>query len=167
MPHALQPGRPLLLGLGNPILTDDRVGLLVAERLHARLPPESADLRLVHVGGIELLHVLEGHRRVALIDSIEPGKASPGELRRIALDEIATHYAPLTPHNAGLAHCLGLGRACGLEMPEDLRVYAIGVCDPYTFSEDCTEAVERAIPGIVETLWAELFGPGGAWILPP
>ncbi|HOX42109.1 MAG TPA: hydrogenase maturation protease [Myxococcota bacterium] len=160
-----RPDVPLVLGLGNPILTDDRVGLLVAERLHARLPEGAAALQLVHVGGLELLHVLEGYRRVVLIDSIEPGKAAPGELRRIALEDIASTYAPITPHNAGLAHCLGLGRACGLEMPEDLRIYAVGVCDPYTFSETCSQAVEAAVPRVVETVWRELFGPGGAWIL--
>jgi hydrogenase maturation protease len=161
------PDVPLILGLGNPILTDDRVGLLVAEQLHARLPVGTAELRLAYVGGLELLHVLEGHHRVALIDSIEPGKAAPGELRRIALEDIASSYAPITPHNAGLVHCLGLGRACGLEMPEDLKIYAVGVCDPYTFSERCTEAVAEAVPRVVEALWSELFGPAGAWFLHP
>jgi hydrogenase maturation protease len=154
---------PLILGLGNPILTDDRVGLEVAEALFARLPAGSVELKLVYVGGIELLHVLEGHRRVVLIDSIEPDKARPGELRRIALEDIASSYAPLTPHNAGLPHCLGLGRACGLAMPEDLRIYAVGVCDPYTFSESCTEEVAAAVPRAVELVWRDLFGPGGAW----
>jgi hypothetical protein len=46
-------------------------------------------------------------------------------------------------------------------MPDVVRVFGIGVCDPYTFSECCTEQVERAIPAIVDTIAAATFGPEG------
>lgn len=153
---ALQP--LLIVALGNPILSDDRVGLEVARRLLDRLPPGTAELRECSVGGIELLHVLEGWERVLIIDAVEPGVLPPGEMRELAVSALAQAHAPLTPHNAGLHHCLELGRACGLQMPDEVRVFAIGVRDPYTFSERCTAEVEQAIPGIVDEIAARVLG---------
>jgi len=158
----------LIVGLGNPILRDDRVGLLVARALFERLPRGRAVLREASVGGIELLHVLEGFRRALIIDALEPGLSGttslePGEVRELALAELERPDPPLTPHNAGLAHCLRFGRACGLSMPEELRLFAIGVRDPYTFDERCTDEVARAIPRIVEQIEERVFGPSGCW----
>ena len=70
----------LILGLGNPILTDDRVGHEVARALHARRPAGSAALVEACAGGMELLHVLEGWQRVLVIDAVEPGRLAPGEV---------------------------------------------------------------------------------------
>jgi hydrogenase maturation protease len=168
--------KPLILALGNPILTDDRAGLDVARALAQRLPADAVELTEVSVGGVELLHFLEGHRRVLLLDALEPGlptrgklipgELGPGEVEELALTDLAHTSPPLTPHNAGLLDCLALGRLCGLEMPDEILIYAIGVSDPYTFGERCTPAVEAAVPRIVERVWADVFGPGGRWARP-
>ena len=157
--------KPLILGLGNPILTDDRVGLEVARALHERQPAGSTEFVEAYVGGVELLNVLEGWKRVVLIDSVEPGRQKPGELKEIPLEDLATKYTPITPHNAGLVHCLGLGRACGMEMPEDLVVFTIGVKESFVFSESCTEVVAKTIPENVEHIHQRLFGSEGRWRL--
>ncbi|MBN2495055.1 MAG: hydrogenase maturation protease [Deltaproteobacteria bacterium] len=162
--YAAEPGAcPLILGLGNPILGDDRIGLEVARALHARLPPGAAALCEAELGGMELMDRLEGWRKVALIDALEPGALEPGALVELELDDLATRYAPLTPHNAGLCHCLELGMRLGMQMPDDLVVFAIGVQDPYTFSEQLTAPLAQALPGLVEEIFERLFGPVGRW----
>lgn len=154
---------PLIVGLGNPILSDDRVGLEVARALFARLPPGAAELREASVGGIELLPLLEGRRRVLLVDAVEPGRLAPGEVVEIAPVELERRYPPMSPHNAGFAHCVAFARACGLEMPDDVRIFGIGVRDPYTLGERCSPEVERAVPRIAALLEERLFGPQGSW----
>ena len=48
--------KTLVLGLGNPILTDDGVGVRVAEAVRAKLPPDSAiEVSEVSVGGLRLM----------------------------------------------------------------------------------------------------------------
>ena len=155
--------RPLILGLGNPILRDDRAGLEIVRALHARLPEGAADVCEASVGGIELLHLLDGHDRVLIVDSLEPGHLTPGEVREIPLGQLAQQYTPISPHNAGLLHCLELGRVCGMHMPNEVHVFAIGVCDPYTFSESCTDVVQAALPGIVDHIYEQVFCPHGYW----
>jgi hydrogenase maturation protease len=154
---------PLILALGNPILTDDRVGLEVGQRLHARLAPGAADLEEASVGGHELLHILEGYDRVVIVDAVEAGHLQPGEVRELPLESLERNYAPITPHNAGLLDCLKVGRALGMHMPEDLVVFAIGVEEARTLSEQMTPKVAAAVPAIVEHVFERLFGAGGRW----
>jgi len=148
----------LILGLGNPILTDDRVGHEVARALHARRPTGSASLVEACVGGMELLHVLEGWEQVLVLDAVEPGRLAPGEVAELSLEDLEQKQLAISPHVAGLGMCLRFGRTCGLRMPEQVRVFGIGVVDPYTFGERCTPPVEQALPGIVDAIEREFFG---------
>ena len=157
---------PLILALGNPILTDDRVGLEVGRQLHARLAPGTADFVEASVGGHELLHIVEGYDRVVLVDAVEAGHLEPGAVREIPLAALERSYAPITPHNAGLLDCLKLGRALGMHMPDELAVFAIGVEEARTLSEQMTPRVAAAVPAIVDHVYAQLFGPGGRWATP-
>jgi hydrogenase maturation protease len=147
----------LILGLGNPILSDDRVGLEVARSLHSRRPPGSTALAEACAGGLELLHVLEGWRRVVIIDAVEPGRLAPGEVSELGLEELGQQQLALSPHLAGLGVCLDLGRVCGLSMPEEVRVFGVGVSDPYTFGECLTPEVEQALPELVAAIERQVF----------
>ena len=154
---------PLILALGNPILTDDRVGLEVGRLLHARLAPGTADFEEASVGGHELLHILDGYDRVVIVDALEAGHLEPGEVRELPLESLERNYAPITPHNAGLLDCLKVGRALGMHMPADLVVFAIGVQEARTLSEQMTPRVAAAVPAIVDHVFERLFGAGGRW----
>jgi hypothetical protein len=84
----------------------------------------------------------------------------------LALDELQPTATAISPHTAGLGQCLELGRRCGLQMPAEVRVFVIGVSDPYTFGERCTPAVAEAIPRAVERIAERVFGPQG-WLRRP
>jgi hydrogenase maturation protease len=150
----------LLLGLGNPILCDDGVGLIVARELHARLPEGACALEEAALGGFELLPLLQGWRRVVIVDAAEGLGLAPGEVVELELDARGGGPTPVTPHHAGLPHALELGRTLGLELPEEIRVFAIGVREARRFSERCTEEVARAIPTIVELIRQRAFSDG-------
>ncbi len=150
------PGQLLYLGLGNPVLCDDRVGHEVASALHRRATPGSAELELASVGGLELLHLLEGFRRVVIVDAFEPGFLPPGEVAELDLEELTARPSALSPHTASLKHCLELGRLCGLPMPEEVRVFVVGVVETRRFGERCTPEVEAAIPAAVDAIAAAL-----------
>jgi hydrogenase maturation protease len=143
----------LILGLGNCVLGDDRVGLEVARLVYERLPAGTASFSEASVGGIELLHVLEGYQRVVIVDALKPGRLAPGDVQEIPVSELQSCYSPMTPHNAGLFTALDFGRACGLCMPTEVRIFGIGVEDPFSFSEECTPTVADAIPNAVDVIY--------------
>ncbi|MGB2852819.1 MAG: hydrogenase maturation protease, partial [Dehalococcoidia bacterium] len=63
--------KTLVLGLGNPILSDDAVGLRVVEELEGRVDQQEVKLVETTVAGLGLLDFLTGHDRAIIIDSIQ------------------------------------------------------------------------------------------------
>ena len=140
--------RLLLLGLGNDILTDDAVGLHVVHELQRELAGNPAiDCRETTEMGLALLDFITGYRAVAIVDSIQTGKEAPGflhELDATALNQLTGR----TPHFVGVSETLALGKQLGLPMPEQVRIYAIEVEDPFTLGTALTPALQAALPGI-------------------
>jgi hypothetical protein len=54
----------------------------------------------------------------------------------------------------GVGETLALGRQLGLAMPEQVKIFAIEVEDPFTLGTDLTPALQSALPGIVERIAA-------------
>ena len=72
--------KTLVLGLGNPILTDDGVGVYAAATVREALPPDSPiDVSEVSVGGLGLMERMLGYDRVILIDAFQHGGGQPGD----------------------------------------------------------------------------------------
>ena len=64
--------KTLIIGLGNPILTDDGVGVKIAQQLESIIDLNAhPDLTITEAsaGGIRLMEVMLGYDRVVLIDA--------------------------------------------------------------------------------------------------
>jgi hydrogenase maturation protease len=141
--------RLLVLGLGNDILTDDAIGLHVAHALRSELAGiPSVNVRETTEMGLALLDFITGYRVVVIVDSIQTGQATPGFLHE--LDAPALYQLTgRTPHFVGVGETLALGKQLGLAMPEQVKIFAIEVEDPFTVSTALTPALQAALPGIV------------------
>ena len=104
----------LVIGLGNPIMGDDDLGLAALARLERewRLPPA---VRLVDGGtwGMRLLPVIERAAAILLLDAIDAGRA-PGDLivlEREELPRLLQHK--LSSHQVVMAEVLALAELRG------------------------------------------------------
>jgi hydrogenase maturation protease len=143
--------RTLVLGLGNPILSDDSVGLRVVQELQKVLPPqEDVVIDEDHWGGLRLMERLTGFDRAIIIDAIQTG-AAPGTIRILHPSEIPTQHSA-SAHDVNLPTALAFGRQMGLHLPPDdsIVLVAIEAEDVLTFGEQCTPAVAAAIPHAVK-----------------
>jgi len=144
----------LVLGLGNDVLTDDAIGLLVARRLQVELADQPAiEVRETTEMGLALLDYICGYGAAVIVDSVQTGQAPAGfvhELDAAALKQLSGR----TPHFVGLGETLALGRQLGLAMPEQVKVFAVEVSDPFTLSTQMTPALQAALPGITERIAA-------------
>jgi hydrogenase maturation protease len=151
--------RTLVLGLGNPLLTDDGVGLRVARELRALLAarPE-VDVGEDYHGGLRLMERMIGYERAVVVDAIRTG-GTAGTVRSLALDELPTRHGA-SAHDADLSTALELGRRAGVHLPERRSVLLVGIeaADVTTFGERCTAEVEAAVPRAVEAVLAALAG---------
>jgi hydrogenase maturation protease len=159
MSGGASPRRTLVLGLGNPILSDDAVGLEVARRLKAEL----AGVPGVEVdedfnGGLRLMERLAGYDRAVIVDAIVSG-AAPGTVHLLTAGDMPTQRT-VCAHDVSLPTALALGRRSGLHLPEtsEIHVIAVEAADVMTFSEELTPAVAAAVPLAVQAARQALQG---------
>jgi len=89
--------KTLVVGLGNPILTDDGVGVKVAyevEKAIAAAPVENAGVGDIDVieacaGGLRLMELMIGYDRLVLIDAFTAANGhKPGTIHRLSFDDL-------------------------------------------------------------------------------
>jgi hydrogenase maturation protease len=149
----------LIIGLGNDILTDDAVGMKVAREVAALGLPD-VDVVELSVGGLSLMEAMIGYRRVVLIDAIMTRDGEPGAVYTLDLDNLPGTLNTASAHDTNLATALRAGREFGADLPADdeITIIAIEAEDVLTFGEQCTPAVEAAVPvaaGVVQQVLAQ------------
>ena len=147
--------KTLILGLGNPLITDDSIGLRVAAELRTRLTGRGdVDVAEDYWGGLRLMEQMVGYQRAIIVDAIQTG-AAPGTIHRLATTDVPTQRSA-SSHDMNLPTALALGRQAGLALPEDRNILLVGIEaeDILNFGETCTPAVAAAVPRAV----AEVLG---------
>ena len=150
--------RTLILGLGNPILSDDSVGLRVARALEDRLNQPEITVMETSVAGLDFLDLLAGYDRAIIIDAIQTREGKVGQVYRLEPEALNTTRHAITSHDVDFATALELGNRLGLALPQQIIIFAIEVENVSSFSEECTPEVEGAIPVCVAMIIQELNG---------
>ena len=151
--------KTLILGLGNPILSDDSVGFRIAQALMGRFDEEEVMVMESDLAGLSLLDLLLGYDKVIIVDSIQTRGGKVGQVYRLSPEDFAATRHAVSPHDVNLITALELGKRLGLDMPKEIVIFAIEVQDVITFSESCTTRVESAIPKVVEMVAEEVGKP--------
>jgi hydrogenase maturation protease len=140
--------RTLVLGLGNPILRDDGVGIRVAQKLSDLL---DGDPDIVveedYWGGLRLMERMIGFDRAIIIDAIVTHSEPPGTIMQLRADDMPTQRSA-SAHDVNLPTALELGRQSGAHLPGDNDILLIGIEaeDVQTFDESLSPAVHEAVP---------------------
>ena len=145
--------KTLVLGLGNPILSDDAVGIRIAEGL--KLKTRVQDVVETSEAGVALLDYVVGYDRLVIIDSIMTEKGKPGELYKLGLEDLKPAMNLSSSHGVDISTAFALGERLGFSMPKHVAIYAVEITDNTTFAEKCTQKVEERIPFIVRRIAEE------------
>jgi len=139
-----------ILGIGNPILTDDGVGIKVAQKLKE----ENPKLEVIETSeaGIALLDLITGYDKLIIIDSIKTEKGKLGDLYKLELEDLKPAKDFSSSHGIGIATAFELGQRLGYSMPKYTSIYAVEVKDNTTFGEKCTREVKERIPFIAKQI---------------
>ncbi len=144
----------VIIGLGNDILRDDGVGIYAARDLEGAFPTDLVTVKTAAVAGIDLLHLLAGHRLAIIIDAMVTGKHPPGTVLRINANELPPPTEFVQSHNLHLPTAMEFGAQLGFDMPQRVEVIAVEVKDYQTFGEreEMSDAVREAIPEVEKTV---------------
>jgi len=148
----------LVVGLGNPILSDDGVGIRVAREVAGQVHDPRVTVTETSGAGLSLLDSIAGYDRVIIVDSIQTKEGNPGQIYHLGLEDFSLTKYFSSPHQINLATALELGRMLGMAMPQKVTIFAVEAKDVTTFSERCTPEVERVVPGVVKMVLEELNG---------
>ena len=142
--------KTLILGIGNPILTDDRVGIKIAQKLKEEKP----ELEIVETSevGISLLDIIVGYNKLIIIDSIKTEKGNPGDLYRLELEDLKPAKDLSSSHGIGIATAFELEKGLGYRMSKYTSIYAVEVKDNTTFGENCSQKIRERIPLITKQI---------------
>jgi hydrogenase maturation protease len=142
--------KKLVLGVGNPILTDDGVGIFVARELK-RLNLPGVEIEELPASGLELLDMVVGYDKVIIVDAIRTKGGEPGDFYTLTEDDFVRSVHGASPHGINIPTALAMGRRIVPEqMPRELIFVAVEVEDIENVSDKMTPKVAKAVPRIVE-----------------
>ena len=149
----------LVLGIGNLIMTDDGVGVRVVHLLQERYRfPDNVTVMDGGTLGLDLLHYLEGVKRLLVVDAVETG-GPPGTLVRLTGDEINIAFrTKLSPHQMGLQDLLLVAELQGFA-PEEMVLLGVQPGE-IGMGIDLTPAVEAQVEPLVAIVLRELTAWG-------
>ena len=146
------------MGIGNPILSDDGVGIRVAREVEQNLNDPHVTVSETSAAGLSLLDSMLGYDKVIIVDAIQTKEGKAGQVYRMKPEDFSSAKRLSSPHQINLVTALELGKMLNLTMPREIAVFAVEAKDIATFSEKCTPKVEKAIPEVVKMVLEDLAG---------
>jgi hydrogenase maturation protease len=146
----------VIIGMGNPLLSDDGVGIAVAHALAAELKGSmDVVVKELHTGGIRLMEAMAGFKSAVVVDAMLSG-AEPGTVRCFEVNEFVTTKNTFSSHDTNFAIAYDLGKMAGVHLPERVSFWGIEAREFDLFSEKFTDEVAAAVPGAVRMIVAEI-----------
>lgn len=152
--------RTAIMGFGNPVRSDDAVGIYVIEQLKNILGYRE-DISIFDMGtsAFEVLFGLKGHQRILLVDAVINSKEAVGTIFKVPAEEVMS-----TPQDDPLVflHSIKWDQALSYakkimqdEYPDDIQVYLIAVENTaleIELSQIVKDAGDKVISYILEDL---------------
>lgn len=116
----------LLLGLGNPLMSDDGAGQEILARLESEAPDWGGKVEFLDGGtqGLALLGRFDGRKAVLFLDAVRLGD-KPGAVHMLRGDQLARMgSAGVTAHEGSAPQILAALRLLG-EVPQEVAVVGI------------------------------------------
>ena len=156
--------RTVVIGLGNPILSDDSVGIKAARLLKGRLEGVGHVVVMeLYGGGLMLMEAMADFERAVVIDAMVTGRHEPGSILELDIGDLGDNNDfkcsrnLACGHDTGLAEALEVGRSVGYVLPSEVKVIGIEAADVVNFGENLSPPVSGALPLVVEMVLAEVM----------
>jgi len=129
----------VVVGVGNPLLGDDAIGLEIAKQLKGKI---NADVKLAAAGGLELAEIIADYELAIIIDAVK-GKKGVVEIDVDEYEEsVANHDISFPSAYRILARYIKMPR---------IRIVGIGV-DGMEIKEELSEEAKKLIPIAIEKI---------------
>lgn len=149
-----------IMGFGNPVRSDDAIGIYVIEQLREKLP-ESEDISIFDMGtaAFEVLFGLKGHDKIILVDGVLNSNEPVGTLFKVPAQDVlrAPQDDPLV-----FLHGMKWDQALSYtkkilqdEYPDDIQVYLVTI-ENTKLEVDLSKVVQDAGDKVVQHIFEDL-----------
>ena len=148
------------MGFGNPVRSDDGIGIYVIDELKKKLP-NTENITILDMGtsAFEVLFQLKGHTKILIVDAVINTGETTGTLYKVPANEVlkAPQDDPMVfLHSLKWDQALSYAKKIMVEeYPEDIQVYLIAV-DNTRLEIELSEEVKAAGDKVVGLLLEEL-----------
>lgn len=140
----------IIVGIGNPILGDDGVGIHVLRELKGRDIDGGIVLEEAFTGGMNLVDIIVGYDRAILIDAVEKHEDAPGTVYLMDAREMESAHST-NPHDTSFPEALELSMKMGQKkLPSEIHLVGINIRAQYDFKDELSDEVSRAVPEALE-----------------
>lgn len=149
-----------IMGFGNPVRSDDAIGIYVIEKLQQKLGIRD-DISLFDMGtsAFEVLFKLKGHQRIILVDAVINTNEPVGTLFKVPAQEVlsAPQDDPLVfLHSIKWDQALSYAKKIMQdEYPKDINVYLIAV-ENTKLEVDLSKPVQQAGDKVVKLILEDI-----------
>lgn len=143
------PGKIVVVGFGNEILSDDGIGVKIIKELQKEELFSSIDFDFGWLGGIEILDFIENYDTAVLIDAIRTKDGSPGDVYHFTPGDFLETLHLSNFHETSFNITLEMGRKLGLKIPENIHIIAVEIVEDLVFNKSFTPQVEKKYPEIL------------------
>ena len=144
----------ILIGLGNPIMSDDGVGLWVSREIHKRLP--DFDLDLSCGAGFQVLDSILGYPVAIIVDSMVTGRFSPGTVLRLDIESGLETLRSGHSHGLNFVEAIEVAMSCNAAVPGTVVIYGIEVEDPHTLGQEISQVLKEKLDAIVDQIMEDM-----------
>lgn len=152
--------KTLVVGMGNPILCDDAVGVRLARDFKEELGriPGVEIVEECSVGGLNLIDLFLGCRRVIILDSIRTAGGEPGAWHSFTAAALLETIHLANIHDVNFATAHALGKAMGMDLPDlsDILIFGVEIKENRVFSASMSPELEELYPRYAAEILSEI-----------
>ncbi|MHA1303657.1 MAG: hydrogenase maturation protease [Candidatus Heimdallarchaeaceae archaeon] len=149
-----------IIGLGNPIVGDDAIGIRVLEYIKDKYTlPSSIEIMVdVSLSGIGLVELFRGFDKIIIIDSMQSGQFEPGTVMRLNPEQFLSALHVSDYHNMDFFTAYKFGQEIFEDLPDNENIVIIGIEIKFVqeFSDQLTKEIQEKFIEIVNQVYQEI-----------
>ena len=148
-----------LIGLGNPIVGDDAIGIKVVDNIRDSfsLPEYVEIIGDVSLAGIGLVEQFRGYDKVILVDSIQTGIYPKGTVIYLKQEDYATALHISDYHNMDFFTALEFCYQVYDDIPKDIIIIGIEIISVTEFSDELSAELNEKFEEITNEVYKKIL----------
>jgi len=146
--------KTIILGMGNTLLRDDGIGIIVKRYLEEKITtdciPDSSILSFAETswGGFGIIDILKDYDYAIVIDSIKhtgEKKASVGHIHHFQAGDLLHTLRLNSYHDINFITAIKIADSMGYKIPNTIDILAVEIENNYTICENLTDIIRKAV----------------------